>query len=126
MLPEIIGCDRQYTEDTTRPIVGVTRCEEAVVTTVMLDQKQAHEKPCGWNCEEQAQPDAVLHGHPTHCPERCKWQCGEGQLHKCAAIVGRAIFSKAVDPADWLWGKQFFYVKQSGTFPPFGAEVLCV
>src|SRR5258708_10213693 len=64
--PEVVWCQRQYTNDATHPIVRQPMVEEGAMSAIMLDHEESYEEARGGYGEQQTEP--VTEG------ERCPHQ----------------------------------------------------
>ena len=88
---------RREREDTDQPsdqIVGAARSEKRVVSAVVLNHEQAHEKPGRREREEEGDPITVVKTPNHESPDGDEWHHGDEQLEDAAprARLGAELY----------------------------------
>src|SRR6476620_7497446 len=93
--PEIIRRQRERADETTDPVIRLTVGKEGAMATVVLDHKQANEKTCGWNRNEQRGPGITQRESEPRChPQDHQRHKRNRQLGDAAHLTWLAIIGK--------------------------------
>src|SRR3989475_13010613 len=68
--PEVVWCQRQYTDDAAHPIVRQPMVKEGAMSAIMLDHEESYEEARGRHGEQQTEPAAEVERCPHQDPEQ--------------------------------------------------------
>ena len=80
LAPDIIGRQRQDTQQPADPVAQPAVLEERAVAAIVLDHEQAHQKGRIRQCQRHRQPGADRQRPPGQRPDRHEWHQCNGQF----------------------------------------------
>ena len=96
--PEVVWCQRQYTNDATHPIVRQPMVEEGAMSAIMLDHEESYEEARGGYGEQQTEPVAEVERCPHQDPEQNQRHDRDYNLESATCTARLAVASKNLCP----------------------------